>query len=254
MRVRFEVADEAGHSIFGRSSKTSRWKARLLNDEQDHHRHRPGSRRRHRLLLVAASPELALLGVTTVAGNVPLPLTTRNARTVLELAGRRDVPSAGAAAPLDVPLVTAEHVHGKTGLDGIELPEPSLPPSTRAMRPTSSCTLREHAPGNIALPAGADQHRPRAAPCLDIAARIQRIVLMGGGFFEGGNIWPVTEFNFYVDPQAAHEVFSEVACLSSWPHWTATHRVLTTRARREARALGICVGTTVAAWMDFTAL
>ncbi|MEO3689944.1 nucleoside hydrolase [Roseateles paludis] len=206
------------------------------------------------LLLAAASPELELLGVTTVAGNVPLPLTTRNARTVLELAGRRDVPvCAGAAAPLDEALVTAEHVHGKTGLDGITLPEPSLPLDPRHAADFIVQTLREHAPGSVTLcPLGPLTNIAlalRRAP--DIAARIQRIVLMGGGFFEGGNITPAAEFNFYVDPQAAHEVFSSGVPITMAP-LDVTHRVLTTRARVEViRALGTRVGTTVAAWMDF---
>ena len=75
------------------------------------------------ILLALASPELEVLGVTCVAGNVPLALTSRNARIVCELAGRADVPVyAGASAPLERELVTAEYVHGKTGLDGYDLP------------------------------------------------------------------------------------------------------------------------------------
>lgn len=206
------------------------------------------------LLLAAASPELNLLGVTTVAGNVPLPLTTLNARKVLELAGRRDVPvCAGAAAPLDVPLVTAEHVHGKTGLDGIELPEPTLPIDPRHAADFIVQTLRERPAGSVTLcPLGPLTNIAlalRRAP--DIAARIQRIVLMGGGFFEGGNITPAAEFNFYVDPQAAHEVFASGVPITMAP-LDVTHRVMTTRSRVEViRALGNRVGTTVAAWMDF---
>ena len=82
------------------------------------------------LLLALASPELEVLGITTVAGNVPLALTTRNACIMLELIGRRDVPVyAGAIRPMVRPLVTAEYVHGKTGLDGPILPEPTMTPS-----------------------------------------------------------------------------------------------------------------------------
>ena len=81
------------------------------------------------ILLALASPdEIDLLGITAVAGNVPLALTQRNARIVCELARRRDVPVfAGCDAPLARKLVTAEHVHGKTGLDGPQLPEPTMP-------------------------------------------------------------------------------------------------------------------------------
>ena len=79
------------------------------------------------LLLALASPELEVRGITTVAGNVPLPLTARNARIVCELAGRPDVAVfAGADRPLVRPLVTAEYVHGRTGLDGADLPEPQM--------------------------------------------------------------------------------------------------------------------------------
>ena len=81
------------------------------------------------ILLALASPEIEVLGITSVAGNVPLALTTKNALKVVELAGRPDVPVyAGAAAPLVRQLVTAEEVHGSTGLDGPDLPEPALTP------------------------------------------------------------------------------------------------------------------------------
>lgn len=199
------------------------------------------------LLLAAASPELELLGVTTVAGNVPLALTTLNARKVLELAGRADVPiCAGADRPLDVPLVTAEHVHGDTGLNGVELPEPTLPVDPRHAVDFIVQTLREREPGTVTLcPLGPLTNIAlalRQAP--DIATRIRRIVLMGGGFFEGGNVTPAAEFNFYVDPQAAHEVFTSGAIV--------THEVLTTAARIAAiRALPNRVGQVVAAWMEF---
>ena len=206
------------------------------------------------LLLAAASPELELLGVTTVAGNVPLALTTLNARKVLELAGRRDVPvCAGADRPLDVALVTAEHVHGDTGLNGVDLPEPTLPVDPRHAVDFIIQTLREREPGTVTLcPLGPLTNIAlalRRAP--DIAARIRRIVLMGGGFFEGGNVTPAAEFNFYVDPQAAHEVFTSGVPITMAP-LDVTHQVLTTAARIDAiRALPNRVGPVVAAWMEF---
>jgi len=185
------------------------------------------------ILLALASPELELLGITTVAGNVPLAFTSRNARIVCELAGRRDVKVfAGADKPLARPLVTAEHVHGKTGLDGPVLPAPSmaLQPGhavdfiieTLLSRPAGTVTLCPLGPlTNIAL---ALQREPR------IAARIRRIVMMGGGFFEGGNITPTAEFNFYVDPEAAALVFGAGVPITMLP-LDCTHRALTTRAR-----------------------
>ncbi len=207
------------------------------------------------LLLAAASPELDLLGVTTVAGNVPLKLTTRNARVVMELAGRRDVPiCAGADKPLEgVPLVTAEHVHGDTGLNGIELPEPTVPLDARHAVDFIVDTLRQREPGTVTLcPLGPLTNIAlalRRAP--DVAGRIRRIVLMGGGFFEGGNVTPAAEFNLYVDPQAAHEVFTSGVPLTMAP-LDVTHEALTTAARIEAiRRLGNRVGEAVAAWMEF---
>ncbi len=103
------------------------------------------------ILLALASPELNVLGLTCVAGNVPLPLTTRNARIVCELARRSDIPVfAGCDRPLSRPLVTAEHVHGKTGLDGITLPDPTMPlqPATPSI---SSSTPPREPPGTVTL-------------------------------------------------------------------------------------------------------
>lgn len=206
------------------------------------------------LLLAAASPELELLGVTTVAGNVPLALTSRNARVVMALAGRPEVPvCAGADRPLDVPLVTAEHVHGQTGLDGIALPEPSVPLDARHAVDFIIQTLREREAGTVTLcPLGPLTNIAlalRRAP--DIGPRIQRIVLMGGGYFEGGNVTPAAEFNIYVDPQAAHEVFTSGVPITMAP-LDVTHQVLTTAARIEAiRALGNRAGEATAAWMEF---
>jgi purine nucleosidase len=207
------------------------------------------------LLLAAASPELELIGVTTVAGNVPLALTTRNARVVLELAGRADVPvCAGADAPLGgLPLVTAEHVHGATGLDGVTLPEPTAPLDPRHAVDFLVQALRERAPGSVTLcPLGPLTNIAlalRQAP--DIAARIRRIVWMGGGGFEGGNVTPAAEFNAYVDPQAAHEVFSSGVPITMAP-LDVTHQALTTAERIAAlRRLPNRVGPAAAAWMEF---
>lgn len=192
--------------------------------------------------------------MTTVAGNVPLALTTLNARKVLELAGRRDVPiCAGADRPLDVPLVTAEHVHGDTGLNGVDLPEPTLALDGRHAVDFIVQTLREREAGSVTLcPLGPLTNIAlalRQAP--DIAPRIRRIVLMGGGFFEGGNVTPAAEFNFYVDPQAAHEVFTSGVPITMAP-LDVTHEVLTTAARIAAiRALGNRAGSVAAAWMEF---
>ncbi|RZL37976.1 MAG: nucleoside hydrolase [Rubrivivax sp.] len=206
------------------------------------------------LLLAAASPELELLGVTAVAGNVPLALTALNARKVMALAGRSDVPvCAGADRPLDVPLVTAEHVHGDNGLNGVDLPEPAVPLDPRHAVDFIVQTLRERDAGTVTLcPLGPLTNSAlalRQAP--DIAPRIRRIVLMGGGFFEGGNITPAAEFNIYVDPRAAHEVFTSGVPITMAP-LDVTHEALTTAVRIDAiRRLGNRAGLAVAAWMEF---
>ncbi len=171
------------------------------------------------ILLALASPELDILGITAVAGNVPLALTEVNARKICELAGRDDVKVySGAIRPMLRPLVTAEHVHGRTGLDGPVLPEPKMKlekqhavdfiVETLMERPAGTVTLCVLGPmTNIGL---ALVREPR------IASRIKRIVAMGGGFFEGGNVTPTAEFNIYVDPQAARLVFD--AGYSHHPH------------------------------------
>ena len=215
----------------------------------------PGQDDAFAILLALASPdEIEVLGITCVAGNVPLALTTRNARIVCELAGRSEMPVfAGADRPLKRKLVTAEHVHGKTGLDGPVMVEPTMALQaqhgvdfiieTLRREPAQTVTLCPLGPlTNIAL---AFQKAP------DIIFRVQQIVLMGGGCFEGGNITPAAEFNIYVDPQAADIVFRSGVDLVVMP-LDVTHKVLTTKPRVAAiRALGSKVGEVAADWADF---
>ncbi|WP_420324946.1 nucleoside hydrolase [Mameliella sp.] len=207
------------------------------------------------ILLALASPEeLEVLGITAVAGNVPLELTARNARMVCELAGKPETPVfAGCDRPFAHDLVTAEHVHGKTGLDGPDLPEPSMPLQdgdavdfiieTLRAQPEKTVTLCPLGPlTNIAA---ALQRAP------DVVARIQEIVLMGGAYFEVGNITPAAEFNIYVDPEAAEIVFKCGAPITVMP-LDVTHKALVTSSRNEAfRALGTPVGIAVAQMTDF---
>lgn len=207
------------------------------------------------ILLALASPELEVLGVTTVAGNVPLALTSRNARVAVELAGRAgDVPVlAGCDRPLRRALGTAEHVHGATGLDGADLPEPTLPLDGRHAVDFIVDTLRREAPGTVTLcPLGPLTNVATAferAP--DVVERVQGLVLMGGGFFEGGNITPAAEFNVWVDPEAAAIVFGCGRPLTVVPLDTS-HQALTTRARVDAfRDMGTRTGAAVAGWLDF---
>jgi purine nucleosidase len=204
------------------------------------------------ILLALASPELEVLGVTAVAGNVPLSLTALNARKVVELSGRAVPVMAGRDRPLARPLVTAEHVHGKTGLDGADLPEPALPLDGRDAVDFLVDTLRAEPPGSVTLcPLGPLSNigaALRQAP--DIAARIERIVLMGGAYFEVGNITPAAEFNVYVDPEAAAAVLACGAPVTIVP-LDCTHQALTTRARNDAFRAAGRVGPVVAGWTGF---
>ncbi|HEY9548450.1 MAG TPA: nucleoside hydrolase, partial [Kiloniellaceae bacterium] len=184
------------------------------------------------ILLALASPELTVLGITAVAGNVPLALTEKNARKVCELAGRPEVKVfAGCARPLVRPPVTAEQVHGKTGLDGPDLPEPAMPLQPQHAVDWLVDTLRAAPAGSITLCALGPLTNLAAAivKAPDIVARIGEIVLMGGGFFEGGNTTPAAEFNIYVDPHAAQVVFASGAKLTMHP-LDVTHKALMTRA------------------------
>ena len=160
------------------------------------------------LLLALASPEVELLGVTTVAGNQTLEKTTTNALRVLELAGRGDVPvAAGADRPLARELFIADYVHGESGLDGPELPEPRAEPvdqhavdflAERILGSPRPVTLVPIGPlTNVALLLS---RYPQAA------GNVERVVIMGGAVAEG-NVTPAAEFNIYVDPEAAWRVF-----------------------------------------------
>lgn len=206
------------------------------------------------ILLALASPEVEVLGVVAVAGNVPLPLTQRNARIVCELAGRRDMPVyAGCDAPLKRTLVTAEHVHGKTGLDGPPLPDPAMPLMDEHGVDWIIRTLRTEPAGTVTLcPLGPLTNIAvafRRAP--DIIGRVQEIVLMGGAYFEVGNITPAAEFNIYVDPEAAEIVFRSGVPLTVMP-LDVTHKALTSRDWVDGiAALGTETGRMVAAWTGF---
>jgi len=207
------------------------------------------------ILLALSSPgELDVLGITAVAGNVPLHLTEKNARIVCELAGKPDTKVfAGCDAPLARKLVTAEHVHGKTGLDGPQMDDPMMPLQDQHAVDFIIDTLRQEPAETVTLcPLGPLTNIATAfekAP--DIIDRVQEIVLMGGGYFEQGNITPSAEFNIYVDPEAAKIVFACGRPITVMP-LDVTHHALATRPRVDAfRAMGTKVGDMVAAWTDF---
>jgi inosine-uridine nucleoside N-ribohydrolase len=206
------------------------------------------------ILLAFASPELDVLGITAVAGNVPLALTELNARKICELAGRADAKVfAGADRPLMRPLITAEHVHGKTGLDGPDLPKPAMPLQAQHAVDFIIEKLRNEEPGSVTLcalgPLTNIAHVLIRAP--ELSTRIREIVLMGGGFFEGGNVTPTAEFNIYVDPQAAQIVLQSGVPVTILP-LDVTHKALTTAKRVDRfRAMGTKSGDASVALLEF---
>jgi purine nucleosidase len=207
------------------------------------------------ILLALASPEeIEVLGVTVVAGNVPLALTEKNARIVCELAGKPETKVfAGCGKPMGRPLVTAEYVHGETGLNGPQLKDPVMALQDQHGVDFIIETLRREAAHTVTLcPLGPLTNIATAfekAP--DVVAKVRQIVLMGGAYFEVGNVTPAAEFNIYVDPQAADIVFKSGVPLVVMP-LDVTHKALTTRARIEAfRGMGTEPGRMVAEWTDF---
>jgi purine nucleosidase len=206
------------------------------------------------ILLALGSPdEIELLGITTVAGNVPLGLTRMNARKMVELAGRADVPVwAGCDRPLVRALETAEYVHGETGLNGAVLPEPvtALQPGHAVdaiidlvmARPPRSVTICAVGPlTNIAMAIRKEPH---------LTQRVKEIVLMGGAV-ELGNVTPAAEFNIYVDPHAADIVFRAGIPITMFG-LDVTHQVLVTAERLERiRSIGGKVAEAAHGLLDF---
>jgi purine nucleosidase len=207
------------------------------------------------ILLALASPaELEVLGIVAVAGNVPLALTQRNARIVCELAGRPEVPVyAGCERPMHRSLVTAEYIHGKTGLDGPVLPEPTMPLQPQHGVDYLVDTLRRAEDGGITLctlgPLTNIGMALVKAP--NIAPKVREIVMMGGAYFEVGNTTPAAEFNIYVDPHAADLVLRSGIPVTIIP-LDVSHKALTTAPHiARFRALGTRCGRAVAEMLEF---
>ncbi len=161
------------------------------------------------LLLALASPEVDLRLVTTVHGNVDLAQTTENALRVLHLAGRSDVPvAAGAAASLVHPQPErAGHVHGAAGLGGVELaPSPARPDPRPAAGALAELLLTSPDPVTVAAVGPLTNLALLLRVFPAAAARIGRLVVMGGSAARGGNVTAAAEFNVWADPEAAHVV------------------------------------------------
>ena len=207
------------------------------------------------ILLALASPEeLDLLGIVTVAGNVPLELTSRNALMLCELAKKPDTKVfAGCSRPIVRPLVTAEHVHGKTGLDGADLPDPTISLQNQHGVDWMIETLLSAKDNSITLCCFAPLTNVAMAmiKAPEILTKINRIVMMGGGYFEGGNITPTAEFNIFVDPHAANTVLRCGRPIVMMP-LDVTHKALMKRKWLEGlRDMGSAVGDAAYGMMSF---
>lgn len=190
------------------------------------------------LLALASTEQLELLGISIVAGNVGLNPCIENALKTCELAGRNDIPVyPGCERPMIKPLLTAPEVHGANGIGGVHLPKPGL--TARSQHAVDFIIDTVKSRDDITLcPTGPLTNIAMAlikAP--EIAPRIRDIVLMGGAMNEG-NVTPAAEFNFFVDPHAAHVVFSSQIPIVMFG-LNLTHQVVNTPARLDAiRAIG----------------
>ena len=206
------------------------------------------------LLFAMAAPErLHIEALTTVAGNVPLAKTSRNARLACEWAGRPEIPVyAGAERPLERTPIYAANIHGHEGVTGVKVHEPAAPLAeghavdylVRTLRaaPARSVTLAMLGPQtNLAL---ALEQAP------DIVRGLRELVLMAGAHFNGGNITPTAEFNVFADPHAAEAVLKSGVPTTMLP-LDVTHKILTSGERiARLRTIGNRAGVIVADILD----
>lgn len=214
----------------------------------------PGHDDAFAILTAIASPEeLDVLAIATVAGNVPLDRTTHNALQLRELAGAPTLPVyRGCSRPMVNDLVTAEYVHGETGLDGPVLPEPagSVAPQ-HAVDYLVDTLLATEDPLTLCLLGPMTNVAMALVKEPAIAEKVAEFVIMGGSFHAGGNVTPTAEFNVFVDPHAAHVVLTSGVPLTIMP-LDVTHQALATPSRVSAfRNMESPVGEAVAAMLDF---
>jgi purine nucleosidase len=207
------------------------------------------------LFLAMASPEqVEILGITTVTGNVPLELTQRNARMICDIAGREDIRVfAGCERPMQLEPITAEYIHGATGIDGVDVFEPSTPLQATHAVDFIVDTLLAAEPDSVTIcPTGpmtniatAIERQPAILP------NVRRIVSMGGAMREGGNRSPSAEFNILADPHAARIVYDCGRPVTAFG-LDVTHQVLSTRERvARIAALGNAVADATAGMLSF---
>jgi purine nucleosidase len=216
----------------------------------------PGQEQAAALMAILAAPEeFHVLGIVAGAGNTTLDHTVRNILQVVELTGRTGIPVfRGAPRPLVRELVTAAHVHGATGMDGYELPEPILEAEDepgvaaiiRMLRAAEAASVTVLQMCNMTTLAVALIEAP------DIAASIREIVMMAGAYFEVGNITPTAEFNIYVDPHAARVVLDSGIPIAMLP-LDVTHQLRNTRERLDRfAALGTHCGRVIERLLTFS--
>ena len=190
------------------------------------------------IMLALQSPEVELLGISTVFGNVPLNQATRNALQVLELMGRDEIPVyVGAGEPLVRKLVYAAAVHGESGLGDAVLPDPEVLPAGNALdfliqgiqaRPGEVIVVATGPLTNLAL---VEKKQP------GILDQARRVLVMGGALAEAGNITPVSEFNSFADPHAFHQLIKAETNMSLIP-LDVTHQLGLAAETIEARLAG----------------
>ncbi|CFB61929.1 inosine/uridine-preferring nucleoside hydrolase [Pandoraea apista] len=202
------------------------------------------------LFALGAHDQIDLKALTAVGGNVPLNLTERNARIVRDWADKtHTLPVyAGCPKPLMRELITAANVHGRTGLDGVTLHEPRGPLAPQHAVTYLIDTLRAAAPGSVTLVAlGPLTNIATALSAAPEGARaLREIVLMGGAWFERGNITPAAEFNIYVDPEAASIVLGAGVPVTVLPRDVCVKAPITPQRVAPFRALKNRCGPIVA--------
>jgi purine nucleosidase len=216
----------------------------------------PGQDEAAAIMMMLAAPEsFEILGLVAAAGNVGLDHAVINALKILELAGRADIPVfAGCPRPILRKLVTAEHVHGPTGLDGHELPPPTAQPQKQHGVDFMVQKLRSAQPGEVHIVSLSPTTNLALAlvQAPDIAPRIGSIVMMAGAYFECGNITPAAEFNVYVDPEAADIVLQCGAPITMLP-LDVTHKMLSTPERlKRIRSVGTRCAIAIADMLTYS--
>ncbi len=206
------------------------------------------------LFLAMSSPdELEILGITAVAGNVPLETTQRNARMMCDIAARQDIPVyAGCDRPMVLDPITAEYIHGDTGIDGIDVFEPDTPLQAQHAVDFMIETLRTQKVPVTLITTGpmtnlgtAIQREPA------ILDNVEQVVSMGGAMREGGNRSPSAEFNVLADPHAAEVVYDCGRPVTAFG-LDVTHQVLSTRERvARIREVGNPVASATAGMLGF---